>query len=314
MLVEKPEDFRLSGAGITITGKADANLREILSDYPQLPVVDYTKSELQPELRNDIARQLKMQVAEMDEMTAVNTLLHFVQKAFNYQTDDKQFGFEKPLFPEESILYKRNDCEDRAIFFGMLIRNVLNLECLLVEYPGHIGTAVCLSDSSATGTYYMVDGKNTLWPTRHSKEPTRACACPILEISTRKCIDSINKRCRKHKNLRHLVFSQFADLFILRKEALLSNQQTFSATICIGFANIDLMIGFKSMEISTCAFVVSGSEPSANKMSIPNGRGDEIDAKCTRSFSTPRSMRKDISPTDFAFNVMVSPSTRISPA
>ena len=159
MLVEKPEDFRLSGAGITITGKADANLREILSDYPQLPVVDYTKSELQPELRNDIARQLKMQVAEMDEMRAVNTLLHFVQKAFNYQTDDKQFGFEKPLFPEESILYKRNDCEDRAIFFGMLIRNVLNLECLLVEYPGHIGTAVCLSDSSATGTYYMVDGK-----------------------------------------------------------------------------------------------------------------------------------------------------------
>lgn len=90
---------------------------------------------------------------------AVATLLHYMHFGFDYATDDDQFGYEKPFFCEENFYYPRNDCEDRSILFSRLVRNLLGLEVVLLDYPNHIATAVCFPDGNVGGDYYEVEGR-----------------------------------------------------------------------------------------------------------------------------------------------------------
>lgn len=71
----------------------------------------------------------------------------------------KQFGYERPLFGDESFYYPRNDCEDRAILYSILVRDLIGLDVVLVHYPGHLGTAVHFTENVA-GSYYDVGGKH----------------------------------------------------------------------------------------------------------------------------------------------------------
>ena len=86
------------------------------------------------------------------------SLCHY---GFQYETDQKNHGFEKPYFFEENFIYDKNDCEDRAIFFSYLVWNALGLPCQLIQYPAHESVAVaaksdiegCDSDT-AGGKFY----------------------------------------------------------------------------------------------------------------------------------------------------------------
>jgi hypothetical protein len=94
----------------------------------------------------------------MSETEAVNFLLRFVQTSFSYKTDDRQFGRENYLFPEETIFYPYSDCEDRSVLFAWLVRRLLSLEVIGLNYPGHVATAVQLKNS-IDGDYVSHDGK-----------------------------------------------------------------------------------------------------------------------------------------------------------
>ncbi len=89
---------------------------------------------------------------------AANILLHFVQTAFEYATDDEQFGKERPLFADETLFYPYSDCEDRAILYSVFVRELLGLDVVLLHYPGHLATAVCF-DTEVYGDYMTIDGK-----------------------------------------------------------------------------------------------------------------------------------------------------------
>lgn len=76
----------------------------------------------------------------------LNTILRFVQTAFDYKTDDVQFGKEKYFFVEEIFHYDFSDCEDRSVLFAYLVRNILGLKVIGLNYPGHIATAVQVNE------------------------------------------------------------------------------------------------------------------------------------------------------------------------
>lgn len=118
--------------------------------YANALLSEQTKEQLYPALRNAIGGKNKP--------TAANILLHFVQTAFEYATDDKQFGYERPLFADETLYYPYSDCEDRAILYSVLVRELLGLEVVLLHYPGHLATAVCF-DTEVSGDYMMIGGK-----------------------------------------------------------------------------------------------------------------------------------------------------------
>ena len=78
-----------------------------------------------------------------NKVQLVDIMLNFVQTAFDYKIDEKQFGREKYFFPEEVIGYRYSDCEDRAALFGWLVRTYAHCETVGVLYPDHLATAVC---------------------------------------------------------------------------------------------------------------------------------------------------------------------------
>ncbi|MDE6648722.1 MAG: hypothetical protein K2K45_02205 [Muribaculaceae bacterium] len=145
--------------GINVDVSVNQNLIDFYNDYPlhsnwnlysRASLSEDVKEQLYPALRNAISGRTKKDSA--------NILLHFVQKAFSYQTDDVQFGVERPLFPDETFHYPYSDCEDRAILYSVLVKDLLDLDMVLVTYPGHLATAVRF-DEDVIGDYFDIDGK-----------------------------------------------------------------------------------------------------------------------------------------------------------
>ena len=151
--------FTLSGAGIQVKGKVNTAIMPLLNSYVSLGISDIAKCNVDKSLRNSIVEQVREQVKGLNELQAANKILQFVQYAFDYATDEEQFGREKYFFMEENLFYPKNDCEDRSVFFAYLIREVLHLPVHLVHYPGHECTAVAYSSPLSNGTTYTYKGK-----------------------------------------------------------------------------------------------------------------------------------------------------------
>lgn len=116
------------------------------SDFPQTELSVYYNADVSRHLVNTIVDSMKNLVRGRSEAEAVNIILRFVQTAFKYKTDQDQFGYEKYFLPDETLHYPYSDCEDRSILFSYLVKNILGLKVVLLEYPGHIATAVKFND------------------------------------------------------------------------------------------------------------------------------------------------------------------------
>lgn len=127
------------------------------ADYPQVDVDIYARAAYDEAFTSSMSHALRPLLEGKDEVTQVNLLLHFLQYDFDYMTDDEQFGYEKPFFLEENFLYPCNDCEDRSILFSNLVRRLLGLDVVLVDYPDHVATAVRFN-SETEGDCLMYDG------------------------------------------------------------------------------------------------------------------------------------------------------------
>ena len=129
------------------------------NDYPLSNNWDiYANASLSEQAKEQLYPALRSCIAGKNNLAAANILLHFVQTAFEYATDEEQFGYERPLFADETLYYPYSDCEDRAILYSVLVRELLGLDVVLLHYPGHLATAVCF-DTEVSGDYMMIGGK-----------------------------------------------------------------------------------------------------------------------------------------------------------
>ena len=151
--------FSLSDGKITLQGSVNEGTMEAIRRYPQMDIPFYAMSTIDSNFHQSLLEQVNEQIRGCSEKEAVGRILHFVQYAFDYATDGEQHGYEKPYFIEENFYYQKNDCEDRAILFAFLVRNVLGLDVHLVQYPGHECTAVNFTTSQMNGDGYMYKGK-----------------------------------------------------------------------------------------------------------------------------------------------------------
>ncbi|MBQ8706178.1 MAG: hypothetical protein IJ548_07780 [Paludibacteraceae bacterium] len=80
------------------------------------------------------------------------------QGCFLYAFDDDVWGVDRAFFGEETFFYPYCDCEDRSILLSHLVRDLVNLDVILVYYPGHLAMAVNFQED-VPGDYIMVDGR-----------------------------------------------------------------------------------------------------------------------------------------------------------
>ncbi|MDD2698861.1 MAG: hypothetical protein PHF17_08685 [Arcobacteraceae bacterium] len=157
---EKIKDFRfkMDGKEYAIKGSFSEDLVDFYKTFPQSEYQLYFHSQKSPFIRSSLLSSLKPLVVGKSEIEAVNILLHFVQTAFAYKTDDEQFSYEKVFFPEETLYYPYNDCEDRSIIFSYLVENLLGLDVVGLKFEDHLATAVNFS-SKIDGDSFIFDGK-----------------------------------------------------------------------------------------------------------------------------------------------------------
>jgi len=138
--------------------KYNTNSVEFYKDYPVTDLKVYFDAAISHIAKESITENLYPLIKAQSETEAVNLLLNFVQTSFKYKTDQEYLGKEKFYFPEEVFYYQYSDCEDRAVLFACLVKNLLNLEVIGLKYKGHIATAVKF-DEDVSGDYFIYKGQ-----------------------------------------------------------------------------------------------------------------------------------------------------------
>ena len=150
---------RTNKAGnVSVSVNVPKALMDFYASMPQCDYGVYAKAPVAGSLAQEVLGTLRPLVQGKSEVDAANLLLNFVQTGFKYATDEEQFGFEKPFFVEELFYYPACDCEDRSVLFGWLVRELLGLDVVYLDYPNHIATAVQFK-GDVKGDFLTVDGK-----------------------------------------------------------------------------------------------------------------------------------------------------------
>lgn len=177
LLVTKPQKFDYAASSprlltskrypnVQAEVQVNKNLIDFYNTYPSSEIdgnfmtrwAMYANTPLDENIVKRLYPKLRMCVEGVSQLDAVNKLLNWVQTAFVYEYDDKVWGHDRAFFAEEALFYPYCDCEDRAILFTRLVRDLLGLKTILVYYPGHLASAVCFS-GNVPGDYIALNGK-----------------------------------------------------------------------------------------------------------------------------------------------------------
>ena len=175
----RPLDLRLKDAPTIETGpvherridvgeigfdfRISQGLLDFYAGYPHTVMNVKASAPVSAAVRDSVYPVLRLAIAGMGEVDAVRTILSFVQRLMEHRSDNERWGFEKWNFPDESLFYRCGDCDDHAILFARLIRDLLELDVLLVscEVNGspHSTTAVRFSEPLEGGDWIEYGGE-----------------------------------------------------------------------------------------------------------------------------------------------------------
>lgn len=151
---------------MAVTMAANKNRLDFYSSYPTSKIGDnvvsrwamYANMPMPKDVDNQVYNSLRNAIQGLSQIDAVNHILNWVQTGFVYEYDDEVWGRDRAFFPEESLYYPYCDCEDRSILVTRIIRDLLNLKCILVYYPGHLAAAVEITQGAPMGDYIEYKG------------------------------------------------------------------------------------------------------------------------------------------------------------
>jgi len=154
---------RRSSQGVVASSTINKNTIAFYNDYPTGQIggdcgtrwETYANAPMEECVRLTLYPALQNAIRGVPEKQAVAKLLDWVQTAFEYEYDDKVWGQDRAFFPSESLYYPYADCEDRAILFSRVVRDLLGLDVVLLYYPGHLAAAVCFNQD-VKGDYVTV--------------------------------------------------------------------------------------------------------------------------------------------------------------
>ncbi len=156
--VRKAFHFPYENANRSVSMAYNEHLMNFFQSYPQVSYHYYFSSHESEAFEQSMRESFSPLVLGKSQSEAVDLLLSFVQHAFAYAVDVKQFNQEKVMFPSETLFYPYSDCEDRAILFAYMTRRLLGIDVVGVKFPNHMATAVALQEK-VKGHYIQVDKK-----------------------------------------------------------------------------------------------------------------------------------------------------------
>ncbi|WP_370583338.1 hypothetical protein [Pedobacter sp. ASV28] len=151
---EKDINFRYKHKTFHFKLKINKQVDGIFTNYPGVDFESYFNIPLSRETYQSLIPTLKEYVKGMNTKKGVDYLMRFTRYAFLYENDDENFGKEKRLSPEQTLINNFSDCDDRAALFFYLVKEIYNLPMVALLYPTHITMAVAFDKPIGTGIYY----------------------------------------------------------------------------------------------------------------------------------------------------------------
>lgn len=142
--VKKDFVFDSDGQSVSLSIYYNANLVKLLSRFPQSDLTYYLSSSSSDLLKKSLEKTFKPYLEPLSEVDQVTFLMRFVQKAFDYQTDQIQFGKERVMYPEELFHHDYADCDDRVVLLAFLLRTFTDVPVIALSFPQHIALGVRL--------------------------------------------------------------------------------------------------------------------------------------------------------------------------
>jgi hypothetical protein len=122
--------------------KINPQVKNIFANYPAADYSEYFSAPLSKETYATLIPALKKNLKGLSTKNGVDYLMHFTRYAFGFEPDTENFGQEKRLTPEQTLLYENSDCEDRVALFFYLVKEIYNLPMIVLSYPKHVTIAV----------------------------------------------------------------------------------------------------------------------------------------------------------------------------
>lgn len=167
-----PSDTRTlvsRSCNLTLNVSSNLNYINFLKDYPEYfkgndricSWINYYNTKLSVDTENILYPALSEATKDMPPAESVNYILHFIQEAFPYKDDIHVWGRQRSFFPQETMYYPFSDCEDRSILFSRIVRDILELDIILVYFPEkqHLLAATKLPEDNETGWFINVEGE-----------------------------------------------------------------------------------------------------------------------------------------------------------
>ena len=156
--ISKSFFFKIHNKKKNILLAYDKNLFDFYASYPQVSYTHYFSAPASSFFDKSLQKAFEPIIVGKSQGEALDIILAFVQNAFNYKVDTKQFNTEKVMFPSETLFYDFSDCEDRAILFNYMVKKLLNLDVVGLKYTNHMSTAVHISEA-IEGEYISFEKK-----------------------------------------------------------------------------------------------------------------------------------------------------------
>lgn len=166
LVISKPLTFSTEGSSnrqSTIFGnqcsiRINENVCRCYNDFPQSDLYVYARSAADPEFSAALLKAFRTSLSGKGDYEKVSALLKYMHEGFTYASDQEQFGYEKPFFLEENYVYPYNDCEDRSLLLSTLVRKLVGLDVVLMDYKDHVSVAVAFDDQ-VQGDYFTMGGR-----------------------------------------------------------------------------------------------------------------------------------------------------------
>jgi hypothetical protein len=168
--IEKELHFTYFSTDYNVKIKLNPQVKTIFTNYPVVDYAAYFNIPLSRETYASLIPALKQNISGKTVKQGVDFLMRFTRYAFLFEPDSRQFGQEKRLSPEQTLLYDKSDCEDRAALFFFLVKEIYNLPMIVLSYPEHISIGIHFEKPEGRPVYYNGMAYTICEPTPQKKD------------------------------------------------------------------------------------------------------------------------------------------------
>lgn len=122
--------------------KLSEQTSNMFNNYPTVDYEAYFNIPMSSATYSSLIPVLQKKLKGMKQAKGVDYLMNFTRHAFMYESDQENFGVEKRLSPEQTLMNDFSDCDDRVALFYYLVKEIYDLPMIVLVYPSHVALAI----------------------------------------------------------------------------------------------------------------------------------------------------------------------------